>query len=187
MNKIENRITFWDYDDEGLFVYNLSRIENKNPYLICFLEDDEADYRLWDKDTYEVDDFIWFHKDASKLKEVVRFDVQQLNYQLKYIVFEVTNKQAYLNIWSMASHDLGIAEYTISGNCDIEEIINSIKSDEFYNDEPLDFSLVPWAYTQRYGGGSDEHYAVFYSKIGEHVGYMIKQVNQSKKARFNNN
>ena len=51
MNKLENRITFSDYDEEGLFVYNLSRLENKNPYLICFTENNEC-YLKWDKDTY---------------------------------------------------------------------------------------------------------------------------------------
>lgn len=140
---------------------------------------------MWDTNTYEVDDYIWFHKDASDLKEITRFDVKIFSYQLKYIIFEVTNQKAYLNIWAMASHDLGIAEYTISGNCDIEAVIESIKSDKFYNDEIFDFSIAPWTYTQKYGGGLDEHYAIFYSNSPEYIGHMIRQVNKSRKAKFN--
>ena len=109
MKKNKKRITFSDYDEEGLFAYKLSQKEGKNPYLICFLEQDEDSYRRYDLDTGEFEEDIWFHEDTSRLKEIARFDMQYFSYQLKYIIFKVTDEQAYLNIWSMASDNLGIA------------------------------------------------------------------------------
>ena len=38
MRKNINKLSFSDYDEEGLFAFNLGKTERNNPYLICSLE-----------------------------------------------------------------------------------------------------------------------------------------------------
>ena len=84
MNKIQNNITFWDYDEEGLFAYNLSQHEGKKPYLICFLEHDENSYRRYN---FETDEF-----------EAVRLvDMLQLSQQEAALEMQVS-RQTFANI-----------------------------------------------------------------------------------------
>ena len=191
INKIENRITFSDYDEEGVFVYDLSKIENKNPYLICCLEFKENEYRNYDVDSSKFVGDAWYLKETAKLKEVSLFeDIIVKNSFVEivdtYIIYEIIDQEAYLNIWSMASSDFGIAETTISGNCNLDEVIKSLKQKKiaYSGDFNFDTSLVPWAYTQNYGGGSDEHYAVFYSKKKQYIDYIKRQVNLSRKSNL---
>ena len=104
------------------------------------------------------------------MREVARFEVDQFSYsKMQYMIFEVVDKSAYLNIWSKTSFDYGIAEYTISGNSNLTNVIESIKNHIYYDDNRLDYTLSPWVYTQKYGGGADEHYATFYSKNEEYI------------------
>jgi hypothetical protein len=177
-------IKYFDYDQEGLFAYELSQTESKNPLLICVLEFDEGHYRLWDEDTYEPMDEVWFHKETSQLNELHRFKVKIYLNELTYVIYEVIDQQAYLNIWTMASHDYGIATYTVSGECDLDTIIDELKSSEFYADEDFDCSKAPWVYTQRYGGGSDEHHAVFYCTNKKNLEFIKEQLDHNDIATF---
>ena len=70
----------------------------------------------------------------------------------------------------MASDDMNIANYVISGESNIDLVIDCIK----YN---VDLSsIVPWGYTQIYGGGSDEHHAYFHSLNGKATSFVYEQV-----------
>ncbi|MBL4660383.1 MAG: hypothetical protein JKY19_08505 [Alcanivoracaceae bacterium] len=180
-----NKLIFSDYGEEGLFAFNLSKIDCKLPYLVCSLEFDEEGYRTFNIDTGEYEGDIWFIKYIEKLKEVAKFEVQVLkNHSHRYFIYKVMDKEAYLKIWSKASSDYRIAEITISGECDLDMVIDSIKNNRFYDNLKFDPKLVNWAYTQSYGGGSDEYYAVFYSKEKESVDFILKQINGSSKSNF---
>lgn len=84
----------------------------------------------------------------------------------------------------MASHDLGIALYTVSGECDFYAIIGGLKSTEFFNEEDFDCAYSPWVYTQHYGGGSDEHHAVFYTNNSHCFDYMQNKLKQNNMTCF---
>ena len=184
MIKKSKILKYLDYGEEGLLAYELSQMESTNPYLICMLEHDEDDYRLWDNETHEPKDKVWFHKDTELLKEVKRFKTKIHLNHVTYIIYEVTHEQAYLNIWSMASHDLGIACYTVSGECDIYSITANLKSSEYFNDEDFDCSHSPWVYTQHYGGGSDEHHAVFYTTQQKHTEFIQNTLDRNHTTCF---
>ena len=89
------------------------------------------------------------------------------------------DKEVYLKIWSMASSDYRIAETTISGESNLDKVIESIKRNNYHDDVNFDHTLVPWVYTQSYGGGSDEHFAVFYSKKRSSLDFIRSQLKTS--------
>lgn len=171
-------LTFYDYGMEGYYASLLSQLENSNPYLICCFEVEDEEYRKWDNDLSKHIDSPWFLKHFEKLTEMNSFSTAQL----KYKIFEVTNEEHYLEIWSMTSDDLGIADYVISGLSNIDLVIDSIK-----NNIDIDLStVVPWGYTQIYGGGSDEHHAYFHSLDGKATEFIYNIVSDTNDliARF---
>ena len=105
--------------------------------------------------------------------------------QLEYKIYKVTEEEPYLKIWSMVSNDLGIADYVISGASNINQVIDCIKSNIEHSH--LDLStVVPWGYTQIYGGGSDEHHAYFHSLDGKATDFIYEKVRDTNDfiARF---
>lgn len=171
------KLTFLDYGEEGLFVLNLTNKE-PNPYLICCLEFEEENYKLYHSESDVTEDQCWFQNEVNSLKLITSFDAHINFHNFRYMIFEVTDKQAYLNIWAMASHDLSIADYTVSGDCDIIRIIDCLKGNKYFDDEDFDVKLASWVYTQHYGGGSDEHHAVFYSKYPQNTDELLKQISE---------
>ena len=163
-------ITFYDYGMEGYYAYLLSQKENITPYLICCFEMEDEEYRKWDN---YLDKYIgspWFLKHLKHLSNVDSFSIAHLRYK----IFKVTTEEHYLKIWSMASDDLSVADYVISGESNIELVIDCIKNSIGFS------TIVPWGYTQIYGGGSDEHHAYFHSldaEATEFVSAIISDTN----------
>jgi len=176
-------LTFNDDCQEGEYVLELSKnMENKKPYLICCIEENQNYYR-YDTQEAEFEDFIWYEEYTALLKEVKRFSKQYKSWTIddnnqmidtlekeEYIIYEITDEYAYLALWEMASTDYSIAQYTISANTNLEEVEKVILK---YGYESFDFMAlnpaIPWTYSQVYGGGSDEHHAIFYAQDAKYT------------------
>lgn len=175
-SKSLRNLTFYDHDMEGYYASLLSQKENSNPYLICCFEMEDEEYRKWDNNLDKHVGSPWFLKHLEKLTEVNSFSTAQFEYK----IYKVTNEEHYLEIWSMASDDLSIADYVISGVSNIDLVIDCIKSN-------IDLStVIPWGYTQIYGGGSDEHHAYFHSLDGKTTEFVYGKVSGTNNliARF---
>ena len=173
------RVSYMDYDSEGLLAYELSIDEGIYPYLICCMSYSEVGYRDFDHDLGEYIGEQWFEEPIKPLKLVDMFNVTSkisLGAEFEYRIYQATNKEAYLQLWSMASSDRNVVECTISGKSNISEVVENIKEGRFdcLNDKII--SLVPWIYTQVYGGGSDEHHAVFYADNKQVTNFVVDQI-----------
>lgn len=159
--------TFYDYDKEGELAYQIAMERGEEPpYLLCSVNLDDPDlYRYWDEEREKHQDFIWYEEYTKQLALVDVFQVQdEYKQRLEYTIYRVTDVEAYSLIWAMASDECSITDATFSADTDLQVLRNHITNKKY-----LDLMYFPkfigtWAYNQVYGGGSDEHHAIFYSK-----------------------
>jgi len=152
----------------------LGREEGVAPYLVCIF-DEAIDYRRWDYETLGLEEQIWYLQYLSKLEIVNKI---KLDYGTA-IVCEVRDADAYLEIWGMASDDLNIALFTLSGNEKFETIKSFVQEYTFSLNQLS--HIEHWVYTQCYGKSSDQHHALFYSKNSldiDRINKMIEDENR---------
>lgn len=158
-------ISFDDTGDEGEAIFKLSQeLDKRNPYLICYF-DRRMKYYRYDYETTEFEDFIWYEDDIRALKEIKRF----FDKYGEYIIYEVTDEYAFLKIWEMASDDLNIAQFVVSHDSNLNEVEKILKENYDYLEKLKEEPSLSWAYSQVYGGGSDEHHGIFYAKDAKHT------------------
>ncbi len=154
-----NHATFYDYEEEGWLPYELATALGEGlPLLLTRIEGQATDgYYRWNNDTDSREDFIWYEQPLAKLERVAQFDVGLTRYQLH----RASNLEAYLHLWSMASHSWAIADATLSADTDIERLRAVIAERGCFDIIRNAGAVAAWAYGHIYGGGSDEHHAVF--------------------------
>lgn len=165
--------SFYDYELEGYFAYEISKANGeKPPLLLCCmgLEDCEENN--------------WYGKHLEKLALVEEFVTDRWGVQVKNIICQVSDEQAYLDIWAEASMDHSIAEATFSANTDLKKLKSALsQSCPFEISKDMD-DWSDWAYSQVYGGGSDEHHAIFRSKNPKITHQLWQWVGENQISRF---
>lgn len=176
--------TFYDYDFEGYFAYELVKAKKENPpLLLCQIDDPEL-HEKWDDEIGKYDSGEWYKSNLANLKLVEKFIVNYKGYRIKNLVYQATDEQSYLNIWAEASEDHSIAIATLSANTDVEKLKKTLeKSASFEVTKDLD-ECCDWVYSQVYGGGADEHHAIFRSKDPEITQYIWDLVGDEQISRF---
>jgi hypothetical protein len=160
--------TFYDYGIEGWLAYTRA-IESREgaPYLLCRIDPDHPEY-YWIHD-YESDSIIetiWFAEHIAQLELVEEFDFESDVFE--YIgraplkLYRAINEEAYCAIWAEASRGWSIAEATFSADCDIAKLKATLGASPYWFDSLRDTDdVASWVYRQIYGGGADEHHAIF--------------------------
>ncbi len=100
----------------------------------------------------------------------------------EYRLVRATDPIAYLEIWSMASYEEGIAELTLSSDCDVGSLVEWLQARTHVGPLDLPDDLCSWSYGLVYGGGSDEHLAVFRAREAratQRVWELVAQSNNS--------
>ncbi len=160
-NKLNNA-TYYDHGEPGWLAYELaSTLDEGLPLLLTRMEGNGADmYYRWNSETDSREDFIWYEEPLAQLERMDAFDVGQTHYQ----VHRASDLEAYLQLWSMASHEWGIADATLSARTDLEGLRSVIAERRQFDIIRSAGLVAPWAYGQIYGGGSDEHHAIFHAR-----------------------
>jgi hypothetical protein len=177
--------TFYDYDKEGLYVYELALERNEPlPFLLCQIGPNDEMYYRWDSEKEEIEEKIWF-EEAVKLLEIAdEFNIGYSRNSTSYIVFRVNQMQPYLDIWKEASYNHSIANATLSGDTDLSKL-RMLVSNKFYFEIDSKFDEIgTWAYSQIYGGGADEHHAIFRSRDSVITHQIWQRVGREQISRF---
>jgi hypothetical protein len=163
--------TFYDYGNEGWLAYACA-IERREalPYLLCSIESDQPE-TYWREGPEPADGVgtIWFAEHLARLELVEEFEIVREAfgnvYRTPYKLYRATNEEAYRAIWAEASRDWSIAETTFSADCDISKLKAKLIVARSWFDIPRDTDEVAsWVYGQIYGGGADEHHAIFHAR-----------------------
>lgn len=172
--------SFYDNGTEGWLAYELARDRGEDiPLLLCRIDPDNLDsYHRWNHTTDTEEDFIWFEEALNKLEQVDEFCMSNAyGSRSLFKLHRAVDLDAYLALWAMASYDESIAYATLSADCDIHRLWESLSGKGFFDVIGQADKISSWAYGQTYGGGADEHHAVFHSRnaavtqqIWEHVG-----------------
>ncbi|MDH5434476.1 MAG: hypothetical protein OEY19_11075, partial [Gammaproteobacteria bacterium] len=178
--------TFYDYELEGYFAYEVAKANGeKPPLLFCRIDIENPDlYRKWNNETDEHDPDLWYENHLDKLNLVEEFTTEYQGYKFKNLIYQVSNERAYIDIWSEASEDHSIAEATFSANTNLKKLKSALtKSYSFEITKDLD-DYSEWAYSQIYGGGADEHHAIFRSKDPKITQKLWELVGKNQISRF---
>jgi hypothetical protein len=178
--------TFYDYGLEGVYAYQVAlEREEASPFLLCRIEPDDNLYYRWDSEKNDIEDEkVWFD-DALKLLDVVdEFEVKRSGWTAKYMVLRINRVQSYLDIWKEASYDHSIAEATLSGDADLSKLRAVLCQNSFVNFDKSFDEIGTWAYGQIYGGGADEHHAVFRSRDSSIVHQIWQRAGQDQISRY---
>jgi len=178
--------TFYDYGVEGYFAHEVAK-ENgeKAPLLLCRLDLKHPDqYLKWNSKTDDYESSPWYEKYFDKLNLLEKFSVDRQGVESAYFLFQVNNEQAYLDIWSEASEDHSIAEATFSADTKLKELKSALSKSYFLEiSKGLD-SFSRWSYSQIYGGGADEHHAIFRSRDPRITQKLWQLVGKDQISRF---
>lgn len=176
--------TFYDYDFEGYFAYELAKSNIENPpLLLCQIDDPEL-HEKWDDEIEKYDSGAWYKNNLKNLKMVEKFTVDHQGSKCKYLVYEAIDEKSYLNIWAEASEDHSIAMATLSASTDLTKLKAILKNSRSF-EVTRDFDdCCDWIYSQVYGGGADEHHAIFRSKDSKNTQYIWDLVGDNQISRF---
>ncbi|WP_020408713.1 hypothetical protein [Hahella ganghwensis] len=108
--------TFYDYDVEGLIVYEAAKLRGEQPPLLlcCFDLRNRDMYFRWDDVKEEVEAQCWYQKAVDELEIVDEFKVEYAGGVQQYSLYKADIIGPYLDIWSQASYDHSIAEAVLS-------------------------------------------------------------------------
>ncbi|MEK7434785.1 MAG: hypothetical protein AABZ74_16750 [Cyanobacteriota bacterium] len=152
---------FNDYGKEGLLALEISKNENKLPYLICEITEN---YNESNKNN-------WYEIFTNKLLLIKSLTKEISHTKSKILIYQVTDSNSYENIWKKASSENNIALCTISGNSNLKEVekifLNKYSLSIKDNLDLLEHT--DWIYTLNYGGGADEHIGLFFSSIDSNI------------------
>ncbi len=163
--------TFYDYGIEGWLAYTRA-IQHREgvPYLLCRIEPDQLEtYWLETPEPAEGVRTCWFAEHIAQLELVEEFEVESKACgsvsRTLFKLYCATNEAAYGAIWAEASRDWSIAEATFSADCDIAKLKAKLSASPNWFDilQGAD-AVASWVYGQIYGGGADEHHAIFHAR-----------------------
>ena len=125
--------SFYDYDEEGYYVYELSQQNGEEPpLLLCSFDLTDPEYNLkWDEERDDVEEVPWYKEHLEKLFLVDEFVTEHYRQKNKKQIYRVDNLQAYLDIWAEASEEHSIAEATLAANADLKVLKSQLC--EFYS------------------------------------------------------
>ncbi len=164
--------TFYDIEEEGFYVYETALERNEElPFILCQIE-------------LNGEKGNWYDDIIGDLEVVDKFVVKNSIGSSNYVVFRVNEMQPYLDLWKEASCDHSIADATLSGDTDLSRLREYLADKLYFEiDDQVD-DIGTWAYSQVYGGGSDEHHAIFYSRNSEITHQLWKVLGDSQISRF---
>ena len=175
--------TFYDYEKEGLYVYQLARERDESPpFLLCHLLNDDNLYHKWNWEKNRAEKDVWYDGYIEMLEMVSELKTKDGS----YLLFRVSDVEGYLSIWGESSEDHSIAVATLSGDSDVAKLEHYLSRARngyaaIETDLPA-FGL--WAYYQVYGGGSDEHHALFRSRSAKVTQQLWQDLGDSQISRF---
>lgn len=165
--------TFYDAQAEGWLAYAhaIERGEDV-PYLLCRFDLEQP--ALYWREGDELEGRIgtdWFEGHLAQLELVEQFECSSEVYggvhRVQFRLYRATNEKAYCAVWAEASRDWAIAEASLSADCDVSALKVKLSRAPHFFDVVRDTNAVAsWAYGQIYGGGSNEHHAVFHARDG---------------------
>lgn len=179
--------TFYDEGMEGWFAYELAQERGEPPPLILTcLEMTQLDsYFRYDYETETWEDHFWFEEPVSRLKSIREFTVKLQHGGLRqYCLHQASDHGAYLALWAEASHDHHIALATFSADCDVHLLEQKLRDVWWFDVLRDSRNIATWAYGQVYGGGADEHHAVFHSRDARATQRIWELAGKSGISRF---
>lgn len=133
--------TFGDYGGEADVCWDVARGDDDGVLVLC--------------EFYEGD---WW-RPVTALAQPVHAEVGDMN--IARIVYRVTSREVLRGLWSRTSYGDGIARICAPAYMGAKQLIE-MDHVRGSNRSMLEFAARHgWIYMQRYGGGSDEHAAVF--------------------------
>ena len=183
-NSLRNA-TFSDYGQEGELPYLLALENDEVPFLLCRIDGSDPEIYQWDTESQSYSSSAWYEEYIARLDLVEQFSVVNSHgITTDYQLYLAKDYMAYKAIWSMASDDASIADATLSSNCDIKQLRIALRASDYFFDVIKQTSkFSPWAYTQFYGGGSDEHYGHFRSSDADLTNMIWELVSHSNDER----
>ncbi|OZG71575.1 hypothetical protein BTA51_20040 [Hahella sp. CCB-MM4] len=178
--------TFYDYDVEGLFPYEAAKLRGEqSPLLLCSIALQSKDlYHKWNHEKDECEESVWFQQPIEQLETVDEFVTDYMGYKFKHCLFRVNAVTPYLDIWGEASYDHSIAEATLSADTDFSALKKYLENKcSFEINRELD-QICTWSYGQVYGGGADEHHAIFRSCDSDITQQIWEMVGEEQISRF---
>jgi hypothetical protein len=138
---------FGDYDSEAEVCWDVARGDDDGVLVLC-----------------EFDDGDWW-RPITALAQPVHAEVGDMN--TVRVVYRVTDRDVLRGLWSRTSYDDGIARICAPGYVNAKQLIVMDGGRESDRSMLAFAKRHGWIYMQRYGGGSDEHYAVFAARKPE--------------------
>lgn len=153
------------YDDSGQWMVPVLLAHKRGkpaPLLLCRISANNESYDVWLNEQYEyLEGQPWYQPYIDKLQQVGEFEYGDS----RYLVFSVTDLEAYHGIWAKVSTDVHIAAALFAADLDLGRLKKSIEQHGDFGRIPDREcrALASWFYTNCYGGGPDEHIGKFYA------------------------
>ncbi|ABC30630.1 hypothetical protein HCH_03908 [Hahella chejuensis KCTC 2396] len=178
--------TFYDYDVEGYFAYEVAKANGEDPpFLLCRIDlTNQELYRIWNSEIEADEEDPWYKNHLDKLTLVKEFTTGGVGFQYNNLIYQVSNEKAYLDIWSEASEDHSIAEATFSANADLSKLEAYMAGSYIFEVTKYIDDWCDWSYSQVYGGGADEHHAIFRSKDPRITSRLWELLGEDQISRF---
>ncbi len=176
-------LTYQDDGVEGLLPFELAlaRGEPEPLVLVRISQHNPEFYRSWDDELDVPGADEWYEKYLSRLTLEKEFGVID---GASFRLYRADNVDAYMGIWARPSYENAIAEATFSSDCDIEKLDGILRESSRVDAIKDAAMLGNWTYTTVYGGGADEHHALFYSRAAGIAQAMWEAVGTDAIARF---
>ena len=177
--------TFYDYAEEGFYVYEMAIERGEElPFLLCQIESYREKHCKSDIEKQDAQGKSWYEDIIKCLEVVDDFVIKNNMGTSSYVVFRVNEVQSYLDLWKEASYDHSIADATLSGDTDLSKLRDYLSDKSYFEIDDQIADIGTWAYSQIYGGGSDEHHAIFYSRNSEITHQLWNVLGDSQISRF---
>ena len=133
---------FGDYGGEGEVCWDVARGSDAAVLVLCtFTEGD------------------WWRSITAKAEPIFA-DTRGFGVGEAHVIYRVTHRDVLKQLWSHASRDDNIATVCVPDNVSPQQIMGMATA--YSAASLLSFAThYGWIYTQRYGGGANEHYAQF--------------------------
>lgn len=138
---------FGDHDAEGDICWDFARGTDTSVLVLC----EFAEYGDW-----------WRPVTAMAEPLLCRHMGNPRGNWSAEVVYRVRSRDVLHGLWSRTSHDDAIARYCAPGNVAAEALLDAAIPQRNEARALVGFARDHgWIYTQRYGGGAGEHYALF--------------------------
>ncbi|UXI68110.1 hypothetical protein [Tahibacter amnicola] len=155
-------VLFLDYDVEGRMAWQVQGERDGSVLVAC--EFDRCDH--W-----------WRPRTAHLPTEAVavRKHADRCSVQLAY---RVTSREQLDQLWSRTSHHDGIARACAPADADPVALLNATAMHFHPSSADAFAHRFGWLYWQEYGGGADEHTAIFLARTSELAEYVYSQARE---------